>query len=304
MEIVFLGTSAAIPTARRNTSATAIVRSNEILLFDCGEGTQMQFQKAGLRPGKLSKIFISHFHGDHLYGLIGFLTTLQLSGRTEPLTIYGPAGIADYLNYMKCMGCFEFNYPVGCIEVNAENPAQTWEFDSYAITCMPLQHRIFTLGYRLQEKPLAGKFDVQKAEILGIAAGPDRTRLQRGEVVETTKGRKVHPEEVIGPSRPGRIVAVCLDTQKCDSAVTLARDADLLIHEATFDTSREHLAVSTGHATALDAAETARKANVHKLVLTHISARFNVDDEPILLEEACKIFQETVIAEDLMRIDL
>jgi ribonuclease Z len=302
MELIFLGTGAAVPTARRNTSATALVRHGDIWLFDCGEGTQMQFQKAGLRPGKLSAIFISHFHGDHLYGLIGFLTTLQLSGRAGQLYLFGPEGLADYVCYMKNMSAFEFHYPLKINEVETTCTEKTWDFDDCTITAMPLQHRIFTLGYRLQEKPLPGKFDVEKARDIGVPAGPERAKLQNGETVILKDGRKVYPRDVLGPFRTGRTVTFCLDTMQCDNAVALARDADLLVHEATFDQSRTELALSTWHATARQAAETALKAGAHRLMLTHISARFGVDEEPLLLAEARQVFRETDIACDLMRV--
>src|SRR3990172_7253781 len=159
MDIIFLGTSAAMPTLSRWPSAIAVFREGEVLLFDCGEGTQVQYTKAGLRPGKLSRIFISHFHGDHVYGLIGLLTTMQLNGRDTPLHLYGPEGLQDYLKYMERLSHFTFRYKIEFYEVRASSDKTVWDCGEYSITAMPLEHRIFTLGYRLEEKPKPGKFN-------------------------------------------------------------------------------------------------------------------------------------------------
>ena len=302
MEVVLLGTSAALPTQSRWPSATAVIREGEILLFDCGEGTQIQFQKAQLKPGKLSRIFISHFHGDHLYGLIGFLTSLQLAGRERELHLYGPKGLREYLDFMQTMSHFTFAYEILLQEVQPSASETVWDLGEYLVTAKPLQHGVFVLGFRLEEKPRPGKFDVDKAEQLGIPVGPMFRQLQNGESVVLPNGRQVHPAQVLGPERPGKAIAVCLDTRPCKNTVELANEANLLIHDGTFDASNQDLAETTGHSTVTEAAEIAKQAGAQKLALTHISARYKTEDEPLLLNQAQKTFSNTILGQDLMRI--
>jgi len=304
MEIVLLGTGAALPTKSRRPVATALIRLGEILLFDCGEGTQIQFQKAQLKPGKLTCIFISHFHGDHFYGLIGLLTSLQLGGRQKPLSLYGPKGLSKYLDFMQRMSHFEFGYEIKIYESPREAEKAVWDFKEYSITALPLEHRIFTLGFRLEEKPLPGKFDVQKAEQLGIPDGPLRASLQNGESVVIPNGKKIKPAQVLGPERPGQTVALCLDSKPCQNSIRLARNADLLIHEATFDDSRKERADKTRHSTGSQAAQIAKDAKAKKLLLTHISARYEKNDEEEFLAQATKIFPNTILGHDLIRVKI
>jgi ribonuclease Z len=304
MEVVLLGTSAALPTQSRWPSAAAVIREGEILLFDCGEGAQIQFQKAQLKPGKLSRIFISHFHGDHLYGLIGLLTSLQLAGRERELHLYGPKGLREYLDFMQKMSHFTFAYEILLQEVQPPASEAVWDLDDYRVTAKPLQHGVFVLGFRLEEKPRPGKFDVEKAEQLGIPGGPLRRRLQNGESVILSDGRQVHPRDVLGSPRPGKIIAVCLDTRPCENTLELASGADLLIHDATFEASKQDLAETTGHSTVAEAAEIAKQSGAKKLVLTHISARYKTEDEPLLLNQAQAIFPNTALGQDLMRIPI
>lgn len=304
MEIVLLGTGAALPTKSRYPSATALIRRGEIMLFDCGEGAQIQFQKAGLKPGKLTRIFISHFHGDHFYGLIGLLTSLQLGGREKPLSLYGPKGLAKYLDFMERLSHFEFGYEIDIYEVPAEEEKACWEFKEYSITALPLEHRVFTLGYRLEEKYKPGKFDSKKAEELGIPDGPLRSNLQNGESVVLENGKKIKPAQVLGQERAGQTVAICLDSKPYQNSIELARNADLLIHEATFDDARKARAVETYHSTCSQAAQIAKKAHAKKLLLTHISARYEKKDEDEFLAQATKIFPNTILGFDLMRVEV
>lgn len=302
MEIVLLGTGAALPTQSRWPSATVIIRNGEILLFDCGEGAQIQFQKARLKPGKLRRIFISHFHGDHLYGLIGLLTSMQLAGRDKPIWIYGPQGLRRYLSFMEELSHFKFAYEINVNEVASSESKGVWDFGDYTVTAMPLLHSVFVLGFRVQEKAKPGKFSTEQAEELEIPSGPLRRRLQKGETVTLRDGVKIRSDQVMGPMRPGKVVAVCLDTRPCANSLELAHGADVLIHEATFDSSKQDLAESTGHSTATEAAEIASKAGAKKLVLNHISARYGEEHESQLLQEAHKIFPNTILGCDLMRI--
>ena len=303
MKVIFLGTGAGLPTLRRNTSAIAAIREGEWMLFDCGEGTQIQMQKAGLKPGKLSRIFITHLHGDHFYGLIGLLTSLQLSGRDKPLDLYGPYGLNNYLAFMQDLSLFRFSFTIAVHEAEPETEA-SWELPDFTIEALPLEHRIHTLGFRLQFNALAGKFDAAKAEMLGIPAGPERNRLLHGESITLSNGDIIHPEVVVGPARPGQVVTICGDSRPCENAVRLARDADLLVHEATFDDPRRDLAEVSRHSTASEAAEIARQAHASKLVLIHISSRIGEDEEKQMLATAQSRFPNTIIARDLLTCEL
>ncbi|MFQ5676729.1 MAG: MBL fold metallo-hydrolase, partial [bacterium] len=217
MEIVLLGTGAAVPTLSRQLSSTALLRDRELLLFDCGEGTQIQLQRAQLKPGKLTRIFISHFHGDHFYGLIGLLTSLQSTGRQVPLDVYGPQGLSEYLSFMQQLSNFTLGYFVQVHEVDRDESGE-WDMGEYVVTAEELDHRIFVLGFRLEEKPRPGKFDTGKAEKLGIPEGPARARLQNGESITLTNGQQVKPAQVLGPERPGKTVTICLDTKPCQTS--------------------------------------------------------------------------------------
>lgn len=304
MEIVLLGTGAALPTQSRWPSAMAVIREDEILLFDCGEGAQIQFQKAQLKPGKLTHIFISHFHGDHFYGLIGLLTSLELGGREKPLSIYGPHGLAEYLEFMQKLSHFTLGNEIEINEIEDGKKQTVWDFGDYVISALPLEHRILVFGFRLEEKPRPGKFDLAKADELGIADGPMRGRLQKGESIVLPNGQEIKPEQVLGPERPGKTVTICLDSRPCNNSVALARNADLLIHEATFDESRKERADTTRHSTFAQAAEVAAEAGAQKLLLTHISARYEKTEEAELLAQATKIFPNTILGHDLMRFQI
>ncbi len=303
MEVVLLGTSAALPTVRRWPAAVAVVREGEVLLFDCGEGTQVQFQKARLSPGKLSHIFISHLHGDHFYGLIGLLTSLQLSGRDKELNLYGPAGLVKYLHFMCKLSQFTFAYPLHVHEFENAEVKEVWDLGDYTVRFKPLKHKIAAYGFCLEEKTRPGKFDAAAASELGIPVGPERGRLLRGESITLPDGTRVTPAQVVGPGRPGKKIAICTDTEFCENAIALAAGAEVLIHEGTFGHDKEERAAATGHSTVTQAAQVARTAAVKRLILTHISARYDHGQERDLLAQAQAIFPETILAEDLMRIE-
>ena len=304
MKIVLLGSGAALPTLHRWPTSLAVQRNNEILLFDCGEGAQIRFQQAKLKPGKLSKVFISHFHGDHIYGLIGLLTSFQLAGRTKPLDLFAPAGMTDYLAFMQKLSHFSFQFDIQIHEFQTDNKEPTWTFDDYSVQAARLQHSLFSLGFRLQEKPKPGKFDAIKADELGIPDGPERHQLQNGESIELANGVVIQPADVIGPAQPGLKIAICLDTRPCEASIRLAADVDLLIHEATFLSDMHDLAQQTAHSTTTDAARIAQKAHAKQLLLTHISARYSKQDEATILKQAQSIFPNTVLGKDLMRLNL
>lgn len=264
----------------------------------------MQFQRAGLKPGKLSRIFISHFHGDHFYGLVGLLTSLQMGGREKALNIYGPEGLRKYLTFMQQFSQFTFEYDVAVHEVQESSGDKVWDLGEYFVKAKPLEHRMFVLGFRVEEKPKPGKFNVAEAERLGIPDGPLRRLLQKGETVVLPDGKEISPSQVLGPERAGKNIAFCLDTTPCRNAIELARDADLLVHEGTFDEAQTEWANTTGHSTVEQAATIALEAGAKKLVLTHISARYKENDEQRLLTQAKKVFPNTVLGRDLMRIEV
>src|SRR5919206_5246914 len=203
MKVIPLGTSSGKPTLRRNVSAIAVVRDGEWLLFDCGEGTQTQIARAKLNPSKLTAIFITHLHGDHFNGLSGLLSTMGLDRRVRALTLVGPAGINEYLETLARLKILYVNYPLDVREFAAlKAVTPVYEANDYFVAARPLDHRIFTLGYRLEEYPRPGRFDLERARALGIPEGPLFRKLQLGEDGQLGDGRVVHSSEVVGPPRP------------------------------------------------------------------------------------------------------
>ncbi|HIE53050.1 MAG TPA: ribonuclease Z [Armatimonadetes bacterium] len=300
MRVVFLGTSSGTPTLARYLSSVAVVREGEIFLFDCGEGTQIRFRRARLRFSRLERIFISHLHGDHVTGLMGLLMSLQMAERVQPLYLHGPPGLQEYVLTCKRLLHTQFAYQL--IVEEAGKAGVLCDTPEYYVECAPLEHRLFTLGFALQEKPRPGVFNVAVAQALGIPEGPLYGRLQRGETIVLEDGRTVRPEQVLGPPRPGKRIAYCPDTRPCENALALARNADLLIHEGTFGAELHAEAVRKTHATVVEAAEIAKTAGAKRLVLTHFSPRYR-DLEP-LRQQAAAIFPHVTVAEDLMEIEV
>jgi ribonuclease Z len=303
MKVIPLGTSSGKPTLRRNVSATAVVRDGEWLLFDCGEGTQMQIARAKLNPSKLVAIFITHLHGDHFNGLAGLLSTMGLDRRVRELILVGPPGIREYLDALARLKILYVNYPLDVREFGAMKEMTTvYEASDYFVATRPLDHRIFTLGYRLEERDRPGRFDLERARELGIPEGPLYRKLQLGEDVQLGDGRVIHSHEVVGLPRPGKAVAYCTDTRPFAGTVELARGVDLMIHEATYTDDMADEAHDYGHSTAAQAAQIAREAEARRLLITHFSTRY-ADVGP-LYEEARAVFHETLAAQDLMEIDV
>jgi ribonuclease Z len=303
MKVIPLGTSSGKPTLRRNVSATAVVRDGEWLLFDCGEGTQTQIARARLNPSKLVAIFITHLHGDHFNGLAGLLSTMGLDRRVRELTLIGPPGIREYLDALARLKILYINYPLDVREFGAMKEMTTvYEAADYFVASRPLDHRIFTLGYRLEERPRPGRFDLDRARALGIPEGPLFRKLQLGEAVQLGDGRVIYSHEVVGPPRPGKAVAYCTDTRPFAGTVELARGVDLIIHEATYTSDLRDEARDYGHSTAAQAAQIACEAEAGRLLITHFSTRY--PDVGLLYEEARAGFAETLLAQDLMEIDV
>jgi|SRR5215471_7005108 len=303
MKVIPLGTSSGKPTLRRNVSALAVVREADWLLFDCGEGAQTQIARAGLSPSRLVAMFITHLHGDHFNGVAGLLSTMGLDRRTRSLTVTGPVGVNEYLNTLESLKVIFVNYPIELNEMESfDEPANIFQTSEYTVTTRRLEHRLFALGYRVDEHPKPGRFSVQRAIELGVPEGPLWGRLQAGEEVMSSSGETVRPEDVLGAPRPGKSVAYCLDTRPCVASIELARNADLLIHEATYTEEFATEAQLYGHSTAAQAARTARDAGSRRLLITHFSSRY--PDPTPLLQEAREIFPNTILAEDLMEIEV
>jgi len=299
LSIIFLGTGGSWPTVKRNVTSIAIKRGKEILLFDCGEGTQRQFQKSNLSYMQVSKIFITHFHGDHFLGLPGLIQTMQLNDREKPVDIYGPKGMDKLIDQLLSLGYFKPSYNVISHEVDQDD---ILEFDDYKINVFRVKHGIPALGYCLIENKRPGKFDKPKALKLGIPEGPLFNKLQKGNSVTLKDGRQISPEMVLGPYRQGRKIVISGDTKPIKEMAAYAKNADILIHEATFHSELTETAAEYGHTTALQAAEIAKKAKVEKLYLTHISPRYL--DYHKIEDEARKIFKDSFVPKDFQEIEV
>jgi ribonuclease Z len=300
LSVRFLGTSASRPTVERNVSAIAVIREGETLMFDCGEGTQRQMMRYAI-SFVLGDIFFTHFHTDHVLGVIGLMRTMQLQGRTEPLRVWGPRGAARVLQRAEVFNSDRLGYPVAITELEPGVPVAR---SGYSILPFAVSHHgVAALGYALIEEIRLGRFHPERARELGVPEGPLWGQLHRGRSVVLPDGRTISPSDLVGPARPGRRVVVTGDTRPCEATVDAARGADLLIHEATFSEEEAARAVETGHSTAREAALVAEQAGVRRLVLTHLSARYTRDTSD-LERDAKAVFANTVIARDGMEIDV
>ncbi len=325
MELIILGSSAAIPVRERNLPSTALKYKNELLLFDCGEDIQRRLIEAGLKFNKPLKILISHFHGDHIIGLPGLLFRFGLNERTAPVTIFGPRNLFLYLFVHRKILGLKANYPINIVEIDNDNnklivfetldseiPSEEkflednviFESDKYILKYTEVDHSVLTFAYSFVEKPRYGKFKPKRAIELGIPESNLWKKLQGGEIIEY-EGKTIDPlkEGIVGPKRPGRKVTYSGDTIPCESLIKLGRDSDILIHEATFSKELSDVAFEKKHSTSVDAANDAKKMNAKQLILTHISSRYQ-EDANQLLQDAKLIFPNTILAKDLMRISL
>lgn len=284
IRIVFLGTSSGMPSRERNVASVAMALDNHLLLFDCGEGTQHQFLRAPVRSGAIAALFVSHLHGDHVYGIPGLLATLSMNGREHPLDLVGPEGLREYVE-----SALTTSHHNPQFEVRVSEPP--FRGEGYTVTAMPLEHSVPCLGYLVVEDDHPGKFDVEKAKALGIEPGPAYAELVRA-----------RDPRVVGPSQPGRRIVYCTDTRPTANSVTLAKDADVLIHESTYGEELTIEAHERFHSTATGAARIAREANVRKLILTHFSVRYR--DVAPLVDEARVIFPNTEAAHDLAEFEV
>lgn len=299
IEFIPLGTASAIPSRDRHPSASVLVREGRLFLFDCGEGTQMRLMEAGLAPTRIEAVFITHLHGDHFFGLMGLLSTLSLMDRAEPLTIVAPVGLAHAVAQMPGLNMDWLGFEIDFVELaDTLDKRVVFRDEAFFVEVRPIEHRTFTVGYRFEENAMPGHLDPDEARRLGVTDYADFRALKRGESVNVS-GRTVHPDEVVGPERPGRVLAYVTDTQPCENGRVLARNADLLYHEATFGEAHAKRARETAHSTARQAAGIAASAGAKRLLIGHFSARY--DDPAELMREAQRVFKNTEVAEELKR---
>jgi ribonuclease Z len=311
LQVTFLGTSSGVPTRGRNVSAVALrlPQRAELWLFDCGEGTQHQFLRSDLRVSQLRRVFVTHMHGDHIFGLPGLLASLGLAGTCSGIDLYGPDRLRDYLEGVLHTSSTRIGYPLRHhrVSAHASRGSTLLEDGDIAVRCAPLTHRVPAYAYRIDQKPRPGHFDGARAQALGIPPGPIYAQLKLGHSVSLDDGRIINGASLCGPERPGASVVYCTDTVFCEAAVELAQGADLLIHESTFAHGEAELAFARQHSTSTMAAQTALAAGVKQLALTHLSPRYvpgNAVGPEELLAEACAIFPNTLLARDFLSIDV
>ncbi len=293
LELLFLGTSAAVPSTARGHAAVALRYFNEILLFDCGEGTQRQLIRSGTSYMRINRIFISHYHGDHFLGLPGLLQTMSLAERNEPLYIYGPRGVNDIMDLVLRISRNQLSFDVHPVEVT---DATAFECDMYSVRAVKVDHSALTYGFVFEEKK-GREFLLDRALALGLKPGPIFSRLKSGEKV-TVNGRVIHPDDVLGEKKPCKKIVYTSDTRPCKAIIDVSKDA-VLIHDSTYDHELKDQAVEATHSTCVEAAEVAAAAGAKKLFLTHISPRYR--EPEILQEQAAAVFKKVAVARDLLR---
>jgi ribonuclease Z len=297
LDLVFLGTSGSMPTAQRAPAGLLLRRGGERLLFDCAEGTQRQLLRSNVGLIELREVFLTHYHADHYLGLPGMLKTFSLRGRDVPITIYGPPGLRDLFGALRRV----FGRLTYTVELKELRPGDELIREDYRLATFAVAHGVSAVGYALVEDARPGRFDVQAADALGVPSGPERGALQRGESVTLADGTTITPDRVLGPARPGRKVVIAGDGGPSESVIEAARNADVLVHEATFCEDERERARETQHSTAHEAAGVARAAEVELLALTHLSNRYFGGE---VAREARTIFENTVVPKDFDTIDV
>lgn len=304
MDIFFLGTGAGMPAKLRNVTSIALKLLEErgaVWLFDAGEATQHQILHTSIKPRRIEKIFITHLHGDHIYGLPGLLSSRSFQGGESEITVYGPRGIKEYLDVSLSVSQTYLKYNITIIEIEE---GVIFEDDQFLVEAGLLDHGISSYGYRIVEKDRPGTLLADKLIEAGIQPGPIFRKIKNGEAVMLEDGRTIDPGDFLGPAVKGRVVTILGDTRYCENAIALAEKADLLIHEATFSKGEEKLAFDYFHSTTHQAAKIAQLAGCKNLCLTHISSRYDRNDWRELVKEAQEIFTNTDIAEDFKEITI
>lgn len=299
MQIQFLGTGAGMPSKERNVTSIALKLLDEIgkvWLFDCGEATQHRILNTSIRPRRIDKIFITHLHGDHIFGLPGFLSSRSFLGGESELTIFGPKGLQQYVEAALTVSNTHLTYPLKFVEVYS---GIVYEDEKFTVIVDQLEHTIECFGYRIVQKDLPGMLLVDRVRELGIPKGPMYGQLKNGMDITLEDGTIIKSSDVVTPPKKGFTVTILGDTKYSESSIKLSANADIVIHEATFDHSTTNLAASYGHSTNIEAALVAEKANAKNLIMTHISARFLKHEVEALLAESQTIFTNTYVAHDL-----
>lgn len=299
MELEFLGTGAGVPSKGRNVSSTALKmldERNEVWLFDVGEATQHQILKTTIKPRKITKIFITHLHGDHIFGLPGLLSSRANQGGNTPLEIYGPVGIKQYVETSLKVTGSKLGYQIKYIEL--KDGGEIFNDKTFTVYAGKLKHRVTCFGYRVVEKPCVGELLVDKLATYHIPNGPIFGQLKAGKVVTLDDGTVLNGQDFIGPDKPSKIVTIISDTRYTPEIDKLSQDADVIVHESTFSNDEKKLAYNYFHSTATQAAQVAKRSHAKGLILTHISARYTGRGALILQKEAQKIFKPTKVAKD------
>jgi ribonuclease Z len=298
IEIIFLGTGGSLPTKERALPSVALRRNGELLMFDCGEGTQRQMMLAGVGFNRVTSLMISHLHGDHILGVPGLILTMSSLGRDKKLQIYGPQGIQRLVENMEKTIGFK---PAFELEISELQPGDTIEREDYILRTALAKHDIPCLAYALEEKPRPGRFHPDKAKKLHVPEGPQWRELQMGKILKID-GQTIEPLQVMDPPRPGLKIVYAIDTRPSGDVKLLAKNADLLMHDGGFPEDRRPKAEEYYHSTATEAANLARAAKVKKLALIHVSAV--VRDSSVLLKEARKKFRSSIVPDDLTILSL
>ncbi|GAB5062232.1 ribonuclease Z [Lactiplantibacillus plantarum] len=305
MQLEFLGTGAGSPGKFRNVTSTALRlldERNEVWLFDVGEGTQHQILRTTLKPRKIAKIFITHLHGDHIFGLPGLLSSRSFQGGDEPLTIYGPVGARDFVQTALRVSGTHLSYPLKFHEITKAETV--FEDTTFKVSCEPLDHRIACFGYRVEEADHPGELQADRLKALNIPSGPVYGQLKAGKTVTLPDGRTINGQDYIAAPQKGRTVTILGDTRRTPHAVSLAQDADALVHESTFGKDEGKLAHNYYHSTSTQAAQVAQQAGVKQLLLTHISARYTGKLSKELQKQAQKVFSHSKVVRDFDVIDI
>lgn len=298
MEITFLGTGAGVPSKGRNVSAIALhllQEENHIWLFDCGEATQHQILHTSIKPRKINKIFITHLHGDHIFGLPGLLSSRSFQGGEEAVTVYGPTGIGEFIKTALRISKSHLSYPISYVEIEDGSVIKDNNFTIYV---KQLEHGIPSVGYRIEEKDSPGELLVDRLLAKGIKPGPVYGMIKNREQIETEQYGTLYRKDFIGSDKPGRVITIMGDTRYNQAYASFVKESDLLVHEATFKSDQEDLAHAYFHTTTKQAATLAKEADVKRLIMTHISSRFQQADEEELLKEAQEVFPNTELAYD------
>lgn len=305
MQLEFLGTGAGSPSKQRNVTSVALKlleELNEIWLFDAGEATQHQILHTTIRPRKVTKIFITHLHGDHIFGLPGFLSSRSFQGGNEPLTIYGPVGIKKFVITALQVSESRLSYPLKFVEI--DHSQELFNDRGFKVTTMSLDHKIACYGYRIEEADHPGELQVDKLRQDNIPSGPIYGQLKAGKTGKLDDGRVIDGRNYIGKPQPGRIIAILGDTRQTPNAVVLAHQADVLVHESTFAKNEAKMAHNYYHSTSLQAAEVAKQAGAKKLLLTHISARYTGKAAYQLAYQVRDVVPDTRVVNDFDVIDV